>query len=268
MSASTASGGAPALFDAHCHLDFDVFDADRDAVFARARAAGVSRFMVPGTTRARWAGVKALAGRADVVVSLGLHPYFIDAHGDDDIQALEHELQTVPGLVGIGECGIDARFEQTLTRQWALFEAQLQLARRARLPVVIHCVHADDQVAKRLRQLDLPARGLIHAFGGSEQQARRFVDLGYTLGLGGALTYSRAQRLHRVVRSLPDEAFVLETDSPDMPLSGYQGQRNEPARLIETLDHVAHLRRQAPGRVAELARRNAQRLFGLGSHCG
>ncbi len=251
------------LFDAHCHLDFDCFDADRGAVFERARAAGVCRFMVPGTTRRRWKHVLALGAREGVAVSLGLHPYFIDSHGDSDLEALAEELGRHDRLVAIGECGIDARFETTLVQQWALFEAQLQLARQHRLPVVIHCVHADDQVAKRLRQLDLPRRGLVHAFGGSPQQARRFLDLGYTLGLGGAATYDRAQRLHRAVTMIPDDGFVLETDSPDMPLSGRQGQRNEPAYLMETLATIARLRGQTRDSVAANAWSNTCRLFGL-----
>lgn len=251
------------LFDAHCHLDFDSFDADRDAVFERAIAAGVSRFMVPGTTRARWDAVVKLSERDDVVASLGLHPYFLDEHGDDDLEALADEIGRQPPLVGIGECGIDARFEDTLERQWVLFEAQLQLAKRHRLPVIVHCVHADDQVAKRLKELDLPARGLIHAFGGSPQQARRFLDLGYVLGLGGAVTYQRARRLHRAVRAVPDDGFVLETDSPDMPLCGHQGRRNEPCRLVDVLQSVATLRDQDRETVAANAWANAQRLFRL-----
>lgn len=252
------------LFDAHCHLDFESFDADRDTVFERAIAAGVSRFMVPGTTRARWEAVLRLSERDEVVASLGLHPYFLDEHGDDDLEALADEISRHPRLVGIGECGIDARFEQTLDRQWALFEAQLQLAKRQHLPVIVHCVHADDQVAKRLRQLDLPARGLIHAFGGSPEQAGRFLDLGYVLGLGGAVTYERAKRLHRAVRAIPDDGYVLETDSPDMPLCGHQGQRNEPSRLADVLAHVAALRDQDRETVATHAWANTQRLFRLG----
>ncbi|WP_110691773.1 TatD family hydrolase [Salinicola halophyticus] len=251
------------LFDAHCHLDFDSFDADREAVFERAHAAGVSRFMVPGTTRRRWENVLALSERDDVVASLGLHPFFLDEHAERDIERLAKALDQHPHLVGIGECGIDARFEATLDQQWALFEAQLQLAKQRRLPIIVHCVHADDQVAKRLKQLDLPAGGLIHAFGGSAQQAGRFLDLGYTLGLGGAVTYDRAKRLHRVVQSLPDDGFVLETDSPDMPLCGRQGQRNEPSCLPRTLDAVAALRRQERDRIAANAWANTRRLFRL-----
>lgn len=249
------------LIDAHCHLDFPDFDADREAVFARGRARGVRGFVVPGTTRARWDKVLALGERDDVKVCLGLHPYFMDQHRESDLEALDQALTAHSEVVAVGECGIDARFVHTLDHQWRLFDAQLRLAKRHRLPVVLHCVEANDRVAKRLRQLDLPVGGLIHAFSGSPEQARQFLNLGFTLGLGGALTHARAKRLHRAVVSLPDEGFVLETDSPDMPLAGLQGQRNEPANVAEVCRQVAELREQTIDQVAAHTTANAERLF-------
>ncbi|MGJ7456866.1 TatD family hydrolase [Halomonas sp. RA08-2] len=256
------------LIDAHCHLDFPDFDADREAMFKRARAAGVARFVVPGTTRARWPGVLALGQRDDVSVCLGLHPYFMEAHREGDLAALEealdaHEKGMAPRLVGIGECGIDARFTETLEAQWALFDAQLRLARARTLPVVIHCVRANDHVAKRLRQLALPAGGLIHAFTGSPEQARKFLELGFVVGLGGAVTHERAKRLQRAVASLPDDGYVLETDSPDMPLASHRGERNEPVWLTEVCRIVAELRGQSVERVAADSTATAHRLFRL-----
>ncbi len=255
------------LIDAHCHLDFPDFDADREAVFERARAVGVGHFVVPGTTRQRWPGVLALGQRDDVSVCLGLHPCFMDDHGEEDLAALEAGLdeppdRVAPRIVGIGECGIDARFPETLDAQWELFDAQLRLAKARKLPVVIHCVRAHDKVAKRLRQLDLPAGGLIHAFAGSPEQARRFLDLGFVVGLGGAVTFDRAQRLRRAVASLPDDGYALETDSPDMPLAGHQGERNEPSRLVEVCRVVAELRGQSVEAVAAASTATARRLFG------
>lgn len=251
------------LIDAHCHLDFPDFDADREAVIERARAVGVTRFVVPGTTRQRWGRVLALGARDDVAVCLGLHPYFMTEHREDDLEALDAALDRHPEVVAVGECGIDARFDETLDAQWTLFDAQLRLAKARSLPVVIHCVRANDQVAKRLRQLDLPAGGLIHAFAGSPEQARVFLDLGFTLGLGGAVTFDRARRVHRAVASLPEDGYVLETDSPDMPLAGHQGERNEPSRVAEVCRAVAELRGQSARQVAEASTATARRLFGL-----
>ena len=251
------------LIDAHCHLDFPDFDADREAVIERARAVGVVRFVVPGTTRQHWERVLALGKREDVGVCLGLHPYFMAEHAPGDIEALAQWVDEHPEIVAIGECGIDARFADTWNAQWRLFEAQLRLAKEKTLPVVIHCVQANDQVAKRLRQLSLPAGGLIHAFAGSPEQAHRFLELGFTLGLGGATTYERARRVHRAVASLPDDGYVLETDSPDMPLAGHQGERNEPARVAEVCRRVAELRGQSEDRVAAASSATARRLFNL-----
>lgn len=252
------------LIDAHCHLDFEAFDADREAVFERARAAGVVHFMVPGTTRERWPAVLALAARDDVSVSLGLHPYFMHEHHEGDVEALARMIDARPEVRALGECGIDARFEESLDVQWEFFNAQLRLAKSRRLPVVIHCVHANDKVSKRLRQLDLPAGGLIHAFAGSPDQAWKFLDLGFVVGLGGAVTYERAQRLWRAVKSLPEDGFVLETDSPDMPLCGHQGQRNEPARISQVCEMVAKLRGETPEAIAAQSTATARRVFDLG----
>lgn len=256
------------LIDAHCHLDFEAFDGDREAMFERARDAGVGHFVVPGTTRKRWPAVAELAQRENVSLSFGLHPYFMHehagVHGESDLQALERMLDDHPEAVALGECGIDARFEDTLDAQWQLFDAQLRIAKARRLPVVVHCVHANDEIAKRLRQLDLPVGGLIHAFAGSPEQAGRFLDLGFVVGLGGAMTYERAKRLQRAVKSLPDDGYVLETDSPDMPLAGFQGERNEPARVKLVCERVAGLREQSAAQVADHSTATARRLFGLG----
>ncbi|MDL4863977.1 TatD family hydrolase [Halomonas elongata] len=250
------------LVDAHCHLDFPDFSADRERVLARARAAGVERFVVPATTRERWGEVLALGECQGIAVCLGLHPCFLDRHGDEDIESLEEALDANPGVVAVGECGIDARFADSLEAQWRLFDAQVRLARRHNLPLVVHCVRANDQVAKRLRQLAPPAGGLIHAFAGSPEQAEAFHRLGFVVGLGGAVTHERARRLQRAVAALPDDGYVLETDSPDMPLAGHQGERNEPARVAEVCRVVAELRGQSFDRVAADSSATANRLFG------
>ncbi|WP_136067657.1 TatD family hydrolase [Modicisalibacter radicis] len=252
------------LIDAHCHLDFAAFDDDRQAMFERARAAGVGHFVVPGTTRESWPRVVALGTeRDDVSIALGLHPVFMACHREGDVEALAQTLDAHPEAVALGECGIDARFEETLDAQWRLLDAQLRLAKARRLPVVLHCVHANDKLGKRLRQLDLPAGGLIHAFAGSADQARRFVNLGFVVGLGGAITYPRARRLQRAVAALPDDGYVLETDSPDMPLCGHQGQRNESARVARVAEGVAELRGQSVADVTAHSADNTRRLFGI-----
>ncbi|WP_445012095.1 TatD family hydrolase [Vreelandella stevensii] len=256
------------LIDAHCHLDAAEFDEDRKAVIAAARAVGVTGFIVAATVRQRWQDVLALGESDGVSICLGLHPYFIAQHHADDLAALEALVKQQlacpeTALVAMGECGIDGRFSESLSQQWEYFDAQLGIASRCQLPPVVHCVKANDAVAKRLHQRSLARPGMIHAFAGSYQQAARFLDAGFVLGLGGAVTYARAQRLHRVVAKLPDDGFVLETDSPDMPLSGFQGQRNEPSRVKHVAEQVAKLRQQSLEHVAALSSANAARIFGL-----
>ncbi|WP_106478235.1 TatD family hydrolase [Phytohalomonas tamaricis] len=248
------------LIDAHCHLDFDVFEPDREAMFERAKKNGVEHFIVPATTRKRWPDVLTLGKRADVSVCLGLHPYFLDEHGDDDVDALEDTLKHNEHVIAIGECGVDARVEDD--RQWALFDAQLKLAKRLDLPVVIHCVHLNDQVAKRLRQLDLPRRGVVHAYAGSWQQAERFLDLGYVLGVGGPVTHDRAQKLKGVIEKLPDDGFVFESDAPDMVPQGLEG-RNEPGNMIQVIEEVARLRNTDYATLIANTQRNIERVFAL-----
>ncbi|OHV11963.1 TatD family hydrolase [Kushneria phosphatilytica] len=247
--------------DAHCHLDFEDFESDREAVLERARAEDIQRFIVPGTRRSRFEAVMALNRFTGVATCLGLHPFFLDEHEDEgDLVALEHALMNQP-VVGLGECGVDARLDD-LPRQWRLFDAQLKLARHMQLPVVVHCVHLNDEVGKRLKQLALPARGLIHAFSGSQQQARRFIELGYLLGIGGAVTHDRAQKLKRIVAELPEETFVLETDAPDMAPQGVKG-RNEPACMKSVINEVSRLRGVDREALAATTSANAARLFGL-----
>ncbi|QEM81878.1 TatD family hydrolase [Halomonas binhaiensis] len=255
------------LIDAHCHLDFPIFDQDRSEVLQRARQAGVGHCVIAATTRSRWDGLLALGNAQGLSVCLGLHPVFLEEHclegGDNDLLALARYLDCHAAIVALGECGIDARFPETLESQWQLFVAQLKLARERDLPVVIHCVRANDDVAKQLKDLAMPRGGLIHAFTGSYEQAKRFIDLGFRVGLGGAVTYSRAARLRRAVARLPDDGFVLESDSPDMPLCGYQGQRNEPARVAEVCRVVAELRGQGQESVAKTSSATARHLFGI-----
>lgn len=225
--------------DSHCHLDFPVFDEDRDAVLQRARDAGICRFLVPGVTRKSWPGLLALATQySSWHFALGLHPYFIEQHEHSDIQALEHEIDKIDSSLsarffGIGEIGLDATCAD-LTKQKRLLQAQLQMAGDRNLPVILHHRKTLDIMVPMVKQAGV-THGIVHAFSGSLQQAEQWIDLGFKLGVGGVITYERAKKTRHAIANVPESAIVFETDSPDMPVSGYQGKRNEPARMKHVL---------------------------------
>jgi TatD DNase family protein len=255
------------LVDTHVHLDVDEFGTDRDAVLARARAAGVSAQVLPAITRGHWTGLAELCARhRDLYPAYGLHPVYLAAHDDADVPALDAWLDAHPG-VAVGEIGLDGFVEAIATgaaweRQWQLFTAQLDVALNHGLPVIIHARRALDHVLKALRQRP-GSTGIIHSFSGSRQQADQAMEQGFCLGFGGPVTYPRANRLRRLVADLPDAALVLETDAPDQPSVSHRGERNEPSFLPEIAACVAELRGVS---VADLARQttaNARRILPL-----
>ena len=209
----------PVWIDTHCHLDAAEFDADREAVVAAARASGVATIVIPAVDRGNFERVRELAHRHELCYALGIHPMCTGAAGTADLAALRAALEANrddPRLVAVGEIGLD-HFIAGLDRdrQAAIFAAQLGLAREFDLPVLLHVRRAVDSVLKQLRTR--PVRGgIAHAFNGSEQQALAFIELGFKLGCGGALTFDRALRIRRVVRAVPLAAIVMETDAPDI----------------------------------------------------
>jgi TatD DNase family protein len=205
--------------DTHCHLDAAEFDADRGAVVARARAAGVGMIVVPAVDATNFGGVRELAHGFGLAYALGIHPMCTDRSADADLDALRHALgehRGDPRLVAIGEIGLD-HFVPGLdrARQAVFFARQLRLAAEFDLPVLLHVRRAIDSVLKALRTGRVRG-GIAHAFNGSLQQAAAFVELGFALGFGGALTFDRALRIRRVAAAVPSEAIVMETDAPDI----------------------------------------------------
>ncbi len=209
----------PVWIDTHCHLDAAEFDADRGAVVAAARAAGVATIVIPAVDAGNFARVRELAHRHDLCYALGIHPMCTGAAGVADLAALRVALEANrddPRLVAVGEIGLD-HFIAGLDRdrQAGIFAAQLKLAREFELPVLLHVRRAVDSVLKQLRMRPVQG-GIAHAFNGSEQQAGAFIALGFKLGCGGALTFDRALRIRHVASKVPLEAIVMETDAPDI----------------------------------------------------
>lgn len=230
------------LIDTHCHLDAAEFAADREDAMARARAVGVGGFVIPAVGRANFADVQTLvAAHPDCACALGIHPMYVGEARDADLDALE-PLLAQGVAVAVGEIGLDGFVEEgNLPLQRHFFEAQLRLARKHELPVVLHIRRAQDEVLKYLRRLPV-CGGIAHAFNGSRQQAEDFIKLGFKLGFGGAMTYSGSRRIRELAASLPLSALVLETDAPDIPPAWAAGRRNEPANLRRFAEELAMLR--------------------------
>lgn len=251
------------LVDSHSHLDAPEFDADRDAVLARARAAGVHRQIVPAVAASGWDALRALCmAEPGLYPAYGLHPMYLEEHREEHLASLREWIARECPLA-VGECGLDF-FVEGLDpqRQSLFFEGQLRLAREFGLPVIVHARRALDQVMAAIRRFG-PLRGVIHSYPGSADQAKRLYDLGFLVGIGGPVTYDRANRLRTLAATLPIECLLLETDAPDQPDSGHRGQRNEPARLTIVRDAIAALRGMSPDALALATTANAERLFGL-----
>lgn len=251
------------LVDSHCHLDVAEFDADRAGVLERARAAGVAHQVVPAIHAAGWPRLRDVcATDRGLHPAYGLHPVYLEMHSDTHLHALEDWLQREPA-VAVGECGLDYYVEELdRERQQVLFDGQLALAQRFGLPVVVHARRAVDAVIAAIRRFP-GVRGVVHSYAGSHEQARQLWDLGYLLGLGGPVTYERANRVRALAATMPLEHLLLETDAPDQPDAAHRGQRNEPARLPQILHTIATLRGEAPERIAEITTANAKTLFGF-----
>jgi TatD DNase family protein len=251
------------LVDSHCHLDATEFDADRVAVVARARSAGVLRQIVPAVDAAGWPKLRDIcAGDSGLFPAYGLHPMYLDAHRPEHPVALRDWIETERPCA-IGECGLDFFVEGLDPEaQQRYFIGQLELAREYDLPVIVHARRAVDAVIAAIRQAG-GLRGVVHSFAGSAEQARQLWQLGFLVGLGGPVTYERANRLRKLAATLPLECLLLETDAPDQPDAGIRGQRNEPARLTTILETIAALRNEEPATVAAATTVNAERLFGL-----
>jgi TatD DNase family protein len=261
--------------DSHCHLDAPEFDADRDAVAARAAAAGVGALVLPAVEAANFDAVRTLAHRHGGAYALGIHPLYVDRADDGDLARLRQALaahRADPRLVAVGEIGLD-HFVAGLDRdrQERFYAAQLALAREFDLPVILHVRRSADQLLKHLRRAGLRG-GIAHAFNGSAQQAAAFIDLGFKLGFGGTLTFERALQIRRHAAELPLEAIVLETDAPDIPpywlyrtaaqREAGEVARNEPAELPRIGAALAQMRGIAPAALAAATSANVRAVLG------
>jgi TatD DNase family protein len=251
------------LVDSHCHLDAAEFDGDRDAVVHRARNAGVMRQIVPAIDAAGWPKLRDVCqGDNGLFPAYGLHPICLSSHRPEHLDQLRQWIER-ERPVAIGECGLDFYLDDLdVDIQQSYFKGQLQIARDFDLPLVVHARRAVEAVIVAVKSIG-GLRGVVHSFAGSQEQARQLAKLDFMIGLGGPVTYPRANRLRRLAATVPIEHLLLETDAPDQPDSRHRGQRNEPACIVTVLETIAQLRREDPEAIAAATTRNAERLFRL-----
>lgn len=251
------------LVDSHSHFDATEFDVDRAAAHARAVAAGVIAQVVPAVDAVGWEKLKTVCAELPgLYPAYGLHPMYLQAHRPPHLDELARWIER-EAPVAVGECGLDY-FVDGLDHdlQQGYFDGQLRLARDFDLPVIVHARRAVDAVIASIRKIG-GLRGVVHSFSGSAEQAAQLHKLGFLLGIGGPVTFERANRLRGIVATMPIEQLLLETDSPDQPSAGHRGERNEPAHLVEVLDVVATLRGITREDLAAATAANAERLFNI-----
>jgi len=247
------------LIDSHCHLDASEFASDSDTVRARARELGVKVCLIPSVGASNFEDVSNLALRFKDVYALGIHPLWTPRATQEDLKILRQrirqtlELKLDQRLAGVGEIGLDGFVNSVdWQMQQYFFQEQLKIAQEFDLPVILHVRRAVDFVLSALRRIKVRG-GIAHAFNGSLQQADHFMKLGFKLGMGGALSYPRAQHLRRLASQLPRESLVLETDAPDIPpvwlyvdakarQDGALQSRNDPSQLPRIAQVLAELR--------------------------
>jgi TatD DNase family protein len=254
----------PALIDSHCHLDLEPLISDISSILQDAAVVGVHGFVVPGVHPDGWPGIAALAvAYPQVFPAFGVHPMHAESVTD---QLLEQLLELAPQGVAIGEIGLDSACQAPMSLQEQAFREQLRIAVRHGLPVLIHCRREFQRTLEILREEQVDQiGGIMHAYSGSVEMAREFIQLGFDISISGTVTWSNAVKPLRVARELPLEHLVLETDAPDMTPERYRGVFNRPAWISETAQKLAELREVSLEDIARATSENIRRVLRLGT---
>jgi TatD DNase family protein len=234
------------FIDSHCHLDFSCFDHDRIEVLDRCRKLAIGIIVIPGTQASQWQKQIDLCHQfPQLKFSLGLHPYFLNRFEPAHLVELANLLNQYQNKVlALGEIGLDTHIDVDWKIQIQVFEQQLMIAKEHMLPVILHHRNSHNELIRILKEKKFSQGGIVHAFSGSLQEAQTYIDLGFKIGVGGGISYSRANKTRKTIAQLPLNSLVLETDAPDMPLMGKQGQRNSPEYLPEIFECLLSLRKE------------------------
>ncbi|MBV8088807.1 MAG: TatD family hydrolase [Alphaproteobacteria bacterium] len=259
------------LVDSHCHLDFPDFAAEREAIIARARKAGVVTMLTICTRLDEFEGVRAIAeAYDDVWCSVGAHPHEAKDHETLTAQDLI-ALARHPKVVGIGESGLDFHYDLSPRNvQETVFREHIAASRETGLPLIIHAREADGEVARILEE-EKPPPGVMHCFSSGRALAEAALALGFYISISGIVTFRNAEELRAIVRDLPLDRLLVETDAPYLAPVPFRGKRNEPAFVAKTAAAVAALKGDEPQHLAEMTTANFFRLFGKASppvRCG
>lgn len=252
------------LFDTHCHFDRDEFSDKIDEEISIAKQFGVEMFLIPGCGAFNWERIESICNcNSGMFYSLGLHPYFIEQHLDEHLNLLDQLLSRKNSrCVAVGECGLDFyHSRESEERQKTLLSKQIQLANKYHLPLILHSRKAHQESIKMLRQNNILSGGVIHAFTGSVQQAMDYINLGFFIGVGGSITYPRATKTRQTISQIPLSSIVLETDAPDMPIFGHQGENNHPKNLKIILNELNVLRSEDKQTIADQVFKNSKSMY-------
>jgi TatD DNase family protein len=269
--------------DSHCHLDFSEFSASISELVQQCAQANIHQIIIPAIHPDNWQKVIELASKhrsstplkasqakanqqhCKLYPCLGIHPWFLNDLNSSHLELLRQQVnQNKDQLVAIGEAGIDgtiAKQQDNLVKQQCFFDYQLQLAKDVNLPIIIHHRQSHQFIMPLLKQHKLSTGGIVHAFSGSYQQARDYIDLGFKLGIGGTITYPRAKKTINAIKRLPIESLVLETDAPAMPLADEQGQVNSPLNIVKIFKQLASIRNESETLLAEQLEVNIKNTF-------
>ncbi len=284
------------LTDSHCHLDFDTFSHELESLLKQCYQSGIHRIIIPAVSPENWDKVLTLSSQsklntahfspsslpssntkldafsankskphAQVFACLGIHPWFMDNIDNSSLDNLSLKIaQHTQDIVAIGETGIDkviADEKNNIKQQIDFFEHHLILSNQHNLPVIVHHRRSHDLILPLLKKHKGKSHGVIHAFSGSYQQAKDYVDLGFKLGVGGTITYDRAQKTIKAIKKLPLESLLLETDAPSMPLQGFQGEENSPLKLVNILNCLNDIRSESLEDITKTVENNINKLF-------
>ena len=265
------------LFDTHCHADFEAFeqhividqgttlDQSIDGYLKEAQQAQVEKILIPSIGQNNWHKLEKIAqSYPNVYYALGFHPYFLEQADDGQFAVLRQLLSSKNSqCVAIGECGLDFSVDVEREKQERFFIQQMELAKAFELPLIVHERKSYNRLIELIKQHKFTLGGVIHGFSGSEQQALAWIKLGFYIGVGGTITYPRAQKTRTTIARLPLECLVLETDAPDMPMYGNQGNVNHSKHLVTILNELFLLRKESKQSIAAQVWQNSHRAFGI-----